>query len=227
MSAAVIDMAGVTRAVGRHGEIWAVKEASFMIHAGEFVAIMGPSGSGKTTLLSLLGLLDRPTSGTYLLQGVDVARLTERQRNVLRGTALGFVFQNSYLVASETVADNVALGLRVRGVAAHDRCHLVSEALDLVGLGETRDRRAGELSGGEKQRVAVARAVVTAPDILLADEPTGALDTTATTRLIDLFKRVNADGTTVVVVTHDPLVAKRADRVLEIGDGILRPTAAP
>ncbi|MDR2380172.1 MAG: ATP-binding cassette domain-containing protein [Bifidobacteriaceae bacterium] len=199
----------------------ALRDATGQIDAGEFVAVVGASGSGKTTLLSLLGLLDQPTSGEYWLAGIDVRSLSERQRNALRARRFGFVFQNSYLIGTETVADNVDLGLRVRGVPRSERHARTREALERVGLLDHIDRRAAALSGGEKQRVAVARALVSGPDVILADEPTGALDSVSTRQLVELLQAVNRSGTTVVVVTHDPLVAAAAGRRLEIQDGIL------
>lgn len=204
----------------------ALRDATVEIAKGRFVAIVGPSGSGKTTLLSILGLLDRPTSGTYWLAGREAALLDERERDRVRGTLLGFVFQNSYLVASETVGRTVSLGLRVRGVARRERDSRITAALDQVGLASMAGKRAGELSGGEKQRVAVARALVTAPHVILADEPTGALDGEATTRLIMLLRQISDEGTTVIVVSHDPLVAAAADEVLQIEDGTIRPREA-
>lgn len=220
-SAALTELDGITRSVGRRGEILALKDVTCSIRAGEFVAVVGSSGSGKTTLLSILGLLDRPTSGRYLLGGTDVAGLDECSRNEVRGRDLGFVFQNAYLIGAESAADNVALGLRVRGVPARERESLVRDVLERVGLARSADQRAGELSGGEKQRVAVARALVGAPRVILADEPTGALDTASTENLIELLAGINGSGTTVVVVTHDPLVAGAAGRVIEIVDGVI------
>lgn len=217
----MVELEGVTRRVGRRDEIVALRHATCTIGAGEFVAIVGPSGSGKTTLLSILGLLDRPSAGSYRLAGTEVTDLGERSRNELRARNLGFVFQNAFLVGSETAAENVGLGLRVRGVPRRDRERLVSEVLERVGLSHARNQRAAELSGGEKQRVAVARALVTAPQVILADEPTGALDSSSTELLVQLLRGINCSGTTIVVVTHDPIVATAASRVLEIVDGVL------
>ncbi|MDR0837311.1 MAG: ATP-binding cassette domain-containing protein [Propionibacteriaceae bacterium] len=217
----MIDLAHIRRVVGdAHGTV-ALSDATCRIVRGEFVAILGASGSGKTTLLSLLGLLDHPTSGTYLFDGQDVESLSEEQRNDLRGSRIGFVFQNSYLIAEDSVAENVALGLRVRGVPREERSRLVDEVLGHVGLAGFQDRVAGELSGGEKQRVALARALVGGPDVVMADEPTGALDSDSTHRLVELLRDVNLGGTTIVVVTHDPIVAEAADRVIEIVDGVV------
>jgi len=200
----------------------ALRDGTCQVMPGTFTAMVGTSGSGKTTLLSLLGLLDHPSDGRYLFDGVDVAGLSEAARNDLRGRRIGFVFQNSYLMAEESVADNVGLPLQVRGVPARQRAHLVDAALGQVGLSGFQNETAGGLSGGEKQRVAVARAIVGCPDVVLADEPTGALDTISSNRLICLLRDIASRGTAVVVVTHDPLVADAADRRIEIIDGETR-----
>jgi ABC-type lipoprotein export system ATPase subunit/ABC-type lipoprotein release transport system permease subunit len=218
----LVSLTGVSKTVA--GNIQALRDATTIIRPQDFVAIVGPSGSGKTTLLSILGLLDTTTTGEYLFDGVDVARLDEDGRNELRSRRVGFVFQNSYLNADESVAENVALGLRVRGVPSDEQLPLVAVELARVGLAGFEDRRAGDLSGGEKQRVSVARALVTAPDLLLADEPTGALDSDSTAALVALLGEISSQDTAVVVVTHDPIVGGAAARVLEIRDGVLRET---
>jgi|GEM_PF-213983 len=217
--APLVELRGVGRAIPGGG--FALRDATARIARGEYVAVVGPSGSGKTTLLSILGLLDTPTTGTYLFDGVDVGSLDEVSRNQLRGERIGFVFQNAYLMADDSVADNVGLPLRVRGMSARRRRRLVNAALVQVGLSGFQNARAGELSGGEKQRVAVARALVGAPDVILADEPTGALDADSTRRLVALLQQINRAGTTVIVVTHDPIVAAGATRQLVIVDGVL------
>jgi len=204
-----------------HSSAKALKNATCTIYRGEFVSIIGTSGSGKTTLLSILGLLDHPSSGTYLFDGVDVDSLDEKAQNAFRGHRIGFVFQNSYLVAEESTARNVGLGLRVRGVAPSRQGPIIDTRLRQVGLIESSEKTAGDLSGGEKQRAAVARALATSPEVILADEPTGALDADSTIKLIDLLRDINAIGTTVVVVTHDPLVAQAADRIIQIEDGVV------
>jgi macrolide transport system ATP-binding/permease protein len=217
----MIELVGVRKAIpGRPAEL-ALREVTVHIGRGEFVAIVGPSGSGKTTLLSILGLLERPTAGTLRFDGVDLSTLSEARRNRFRGERVGFVFQNSFVVAEQSVAINVALGLTVRGVERRETRRCIQAAVERVGLGEFLDRLAGDLSGGEKQRVALARALVTEPDIILADEPTGSLDVESTNALVALLRGVNQSGTTVVVVTHDPLVAAAADRRVELVDGIL------
>lgn len=221
MSAHAIVLRQIRREVS--GGAVALADATTEINSGEFAAIIGPSGSGKTTLLSILGLLDQPTSGKYLLCGNDVSLLSENQRNYIRGRQLGFIFQNSYLVATETVLSHVELGLRVRGVPLKARNHIATDVLHRVGLGDAISKQAGSLSGGEKQRVAVARALATSARLILADEPTGSLDQAATQNLIDLLHTVNDAGTTVVVVTHDPLVAASASQTYPLHSGVLHP----
>ena len=207
-------------------EQMALRDATVTINSGEFVAIVGASGSGKTTLLSLLGLLDHPSSGTYMLAGQDVSRLTEAERDKERGRRFGFVFQNSYVVPEQSVAENVDLGLRIQGVDQKNRESLVKDALDTVGLSRHAHRNAGTLSGGEKQRVALARALITNPDAILADEPTGALDSESSIRLVERLKKISETGVTVIIVTHDPLVAAAADRQITIEDGVATSPAA-
>ncbi|MCL2783080.1 MAG: ATP-binding cassette domain-containing protein [Propionibacteriaceae bacterium] len=223
----LFDLAGVRRVVSSGSrETVALVDATCQISVGTFTAVVGASGSGKTTLLSILGLLDRPTAGRYLFDGRDVGVLDETARDQLRGEQIGFVFQNSFLVAGESVADNVALGLRVRGVDSSQRAELVDDALQRVGLAGFQSRVAGDLSGGEKQRVAIARALVGRPSVILADEPTGALDSSTSGRLIQLLCDIAHTGTTVVVVTHDPVVAAAADQRIEIVDGVTKTVAA-
>jgi ABC-type lipoprotein export system ATPase subunit len=213
-------LVGVGKTIPRSSGL-ALRDATCAIARGEFVSIIGPSGSGKTTLLSILGLLDRPSTGAHTFDGVDVVDLGERERNRFRGHRIGFVFQNSYIIAEESVERNVGLGLRTRGVSWSQRKELIEAALGQVDLAGDMGKRAGDLSGGEKQRVAVARALVTSPEVILADEPTGALDSESTLNLIDLLRRINDQGTTVIVVTHDPLVAGAAHRTIRIEDGIV------
>lgn len=200
-------------------DTYALTDAQLSISPGEFVAIVGPSGSGKTTLLSILGLLARPDAGEYFLDGQNTASLSEADLDHLRATQVGFVFQNSFVIGEDTVLDNVALPLRTQGLPSADLEPRVTAAVRRVGLLDLMNRPAGDLSGGEKQRVAVARALVTEPKVLLADEPTGALDGSSSERLIELLNQISATGTTVVVVTHDPLVAGAADRQIALHDG--------
>ncbi|MGW2228501.1 ABC transporter ATP-binding protein [Streptomyces formicae] len=219
---AVID----TRSVGRtydavSGPVRALDAVSFEVRAGELVAIIGPSGSGKSTLLNILGLLDRPGEGTYLLDGVDTARLRERERTRLRAERIGFVFQAFHLVAHKPAGVNVVLPLVYNRVPRHERRHAAEQALTRVDLQHRMDALPHTLSGGEKQRVAIARATVHRPSLLLCDEPTGNLDTESTGMIMDHLAQLAAEGLAVVVVTHDLTVAARADRVLRVKDGRL------
>jgi putative ABC transport system ATP-binding protein len=189
------------------------------VKTGEHVAIMGPSGSGKSTLLYLLGCLDRPDSGSYFLDGRDVARLSDEELTGIRRNLIGFVFQSFHLVPRLTAAENVELPMVFAEVARAERRQRVAAALESVDQADRIDHRPDQLSGGERQRVALARAMVMSPRLLLADEPTGNLDTTSGRQILDLLDRLNDQGVTVVVVTHDPSVASRAERVIVLVDG--------
>jgi putative ABC transport system ATP-binding protein len=197
----------------------AVREIDFAVHRGESVAVMGASGSGKSTLLHLLGLLDRPTAGQLLVDGVDTASLTDDQLAVLRNRAIGFVFQSFNLVAGESALENVAAPLVYARVRRAERLERATEALVQVGLGDRMKHDPSRLSGGQRQRVAIARALVTRPQLLLADEPTGNLDTTAGSSILQLLAQLHAAGMTLVTITHDPGVAAMATRVLQLTDG--------
>jgi putative ABC transport system ATP-binding protein len=199
-------------------EVRALQAVSFAIARGEFVAIVGPSGSGKTTLLNLIGCMDAPTAGRLLIEGSEVQRLDERARTRVRRERLGFVFQHFGLVPTLTVAENVALPLLFARRSDPDR---VAALLEKTGLSHRRDHRPHELSGGEMQRVAIARALVNRPGLLLADEPTGNLDRGAGQSIIDLFQQLQAEGLTLVVVTHNPTLADAAHRRLDLADGRL------
>jgi putative ABC transport system ATP-binding protein len=194
------------------------------IHSGEWVAILGPSGSGKSTLLNIIGLLDQPDAGVYQLAGLDVSDLGDTRRAEIRNRHIGFVFQRFNLLARTSALDNVAAPLLYRGVRRSERTARARAALEQVGLAERADHDPGELSGGEVQRVAVARALVGDPTVLLADEPTGNLDAGSGAGILDLFARLHASGRTVLVITHDPGVAGRAQRRLLLHDGRLVPT---
>ena len=194
-------------------------DVSLHVEEGEYVAIMGPSGSGKSTLMNIVGCLDRPTSGTYELAGEDVLSLNENKLADVRLNQIGFVFQNFQLLPRMTALDNVALPLVYAGVRKKARRERAREALIRVGLEERVSFTPTQLSGGQKQRVAIARAMVNKPKILLADEPTGALDSKSSAQVMDLFAQLNAEGVTVVMITHDPGIAGHAKRVVDIFDG--------
>jgi putative ABC transport system ATP-binding protein len=196
-----------------------LKDVSLSVEEGEYVAIMGPSGSGKTTLMNIIGCLDKATSGSYLLDGEDVSRLKDKELSDLRLKSIGFVFQSFHLMPRETAGENVALPLSYAGVRKKERKIRAAKALERVGLEDRVQFRPTQLSGGQKQRVAIARAMVNQPRILLADEPTGALDSKSGEQIMDLFQKLNEEGVTVVMITHDAKIAARAKRVIHIIDG--------
>ena len=185
---------------------------------GEYLAIMGPSGSGKTTLMNIIGCLDAPTSGAYLLEGEDIAGLGDSKMSDVRLHSIGFVFQSFYLLSRQSAQDNVALPLLYAGVRRRERQEMARQALERVGLGDRTSFKPTQLSGGQCQRVAIARAIVNSPKILLADEPTGALDTKSGEQIMEIFQRLNEEGVTIVMITHEPVIAKRT---LHIRDGRL------
>ena len=201
-------------------EVRALNGASFSIQQGEMVAIMGPSGSGKSTLMSIIGCLDVPTAGSYTLDGVAVENMNESKLAEIRGRKIGFVFQQFNLLARTSALENVMLPLTYAGVSGRERNDLARKTLERVGLGDRTHHAPNELSGGQQQRVAIARALVNEPAILLADEPTGALDSKTGVEIMDLFQSLHKDGRQIVIlVTHDPYVARHADRIIKISDG--------
>ncbi len=208
---------------GTEAEVVALRGADLVVNRGEFVAIMGPSGSGKSTLMNLIGCLDTPTSGSYHCDGVDVSTLDAEALAALRRDKIGFVFQGFNLLTRMDALENVAMPLGYVGIPPAERRAKALAMLKAVGLGERAGHLPTELSGGQQQRVAIARALVNAPPILLADEPTGALDSKTGEEILTLFKRLRDDGHTVVLITHDAHVAEHADTVYEIRDGLLGP----
>ena len=203
-------------------EVHALQGISFKIEQGEFLSIMGPSGSGKSTCMNMIGCLDRPTSGLVEINGKETAKMTEKELAVLRNQTVGFVFQQYHLIASMNVLENVMLPLKYAHVEKAQRVERAKEALAAVGLGDRMKHRPHELSGGQKQRVAIARAMVTRPKILLADEPTGALDSATGKQVMELFTKINKEqGTTVIIVTHDPRLGESTKRCIKSLDGQL------
>lgn len=215
----VIELAGVTKTHAGSPPVTALHEATLAVAAGEFAAITGPSGSGKSTLLAIAGTLERPSAGTVRLAGQATENMPDRELCAIRATVIGFVFQQFHLVPWLTAADNVATALLYRGMSAGSRRRAAADALADVGLAHRAGHRPAELSGGECQRVAIARAMVGQPAALLADEPTGSLDTAAGQGVLTVLTDLNRRGTTVIVVTHAPEVAALADRIIRLRDG--------
>ena len=200
-------------------ETWALREVSLEVKAGEFVAIMGPSGCGKSTLLNILGLLSSPSEGTYMLDGKDVSTLSESDRIKLRKGALGFVFQSFNLIDELNVTENIELPLLYMNVPSKDRKEAIKKVIDRVAMGHRAKHYPAQLSGGQQQRVAIARAVVANPKLILADEPTGNLDSKNGKEVMELLKELHQEGTTIVMVTHSQRDASYADRIINLFDG--------
>ncbi len=215
----VLELETVTKSYGTDPPIRALQGVSFSVGAGELVAVAGPSGSGKSTLLHLMGTLERPTSGRVAITGLDVAALEDRELAAVRATRIGFVFQQFFLAEYSTILDNVADGLLYAGVAAAERREQAANALTAVGLGARLEARPPQLSGGERQRVAIARALVGAPAIVLADEPTGNLDSRTGAQIMALIEELNGNGATIVVITHEHAIASRCPRRIQLLDG--------
>ncbi|WP_184820499.1 ABC transporter ATP-binding protein [Jiangella mangrovi] len=222
----VVEMTGVGRMFPGPPRVEAVKDVDLTVAEGEYLSIIGPSGSGKSTLLHLLGLLDRPSHGTYRLDGVDVSTLSERRRTRVRGERIGFVFQAFHLLPHRTVLENVELAMIYLRVPRRERTARATATLERVGLGHRLDFDPITLSGGERQRVAIARALVAQPSLLLADEPTGNLDSGNAASVLDLFDELHAEGLTLAVITHDDGVSARAQRRVRIVDGVMSDVAA-
>jgi putative ABC transport system ATP-binding protein len=203
-------------------EVHALRGVNVTINSGEFVAIMGPSGSGKSTLMNMIGCLDTPTAGRYQLDGIEVASLDDNNLSAVRARKLGFVFQQYMLLPRQTALANVEMPMVYRGIPANERKRRATVALELVGMGNRLDHRPNELSGGQQQRVAIARALAGSPSVILADEPTGALDSTTSEEIMLTLQQLNRDqGLTIIIVTHEADIAAYADRIVTIRDGVV------
>jgi putative ABC transport system ATP-binding protein len=219
---AIAELRGAGRSFPGVPAVEALRPTTLRLDEGDYVTVVGPSGSGKSTLLNVLGLLDRPSAGTYLLDGVDTGTMSERHLTAIRGQWIGFVFQSFHLLAYRSALENVALAGLYAGVTSRERFERADDLLARVGLAHRRDALPALMSGGERQRVAIARAVSHRPRILLCDEPTGALDSVSGANILTLLDELHADGLTLVVITHDLDVAARGTRRLAIRDGVVR-----
>jgi putative ABC transport system ATP-binding protein len=223
---AVIALRGAGRTYPGPPPVTALHPTDLELHEGDYVAVVGPSGSGKSTLLNVLGLLDRPSCGTYELDGADTAEMRERDRTALRGRNIGFVFQSFHLLPLRTALENVMLAQVYSGAARTRRRQAAAQALEQVGLGHRMHALPTTLSGGERQRVAIARALVNRPRLVLCDEPTGNLDSATAATVLSILDALSEEGMTLMVITHDPLVAARAKRQVTLSDGVLREETA-
>ena len=223
MNSNMIEMKNITKSYEMGTQVvHALRGVDLAIEEGEFVAIMGPSGSGKSTLMNMIGCLDVPNSGIYTLNGIDVSTLSDDEQARIRNRRIGFVFQQFNLLPRTSALKQVALPLMYAGYGRSERNARARQVLEQVGLGDRIDHRPDELSGGQQQRVAVARALVVEPNIILADEPTGNLDSKTGDEILDLFAELNGQGMTIITITHDPEVAERTDRIITLRDGAIR-----
>jgi len=219
---ALLELNGISKSYAIGGEVvHALRSITLKIEKGEYVALMGPSGSGKSTLMNILGCLDSPTGGTYILNGKEASKMTENELADIRNKEIGFIFQTFNLIPRSTALDNVALPLVYAGVKKDDRIARAQKSLEDVGLSDRATHKPNELSGGQRQRVAVARALVNHPSILLADEPTGNLDSKTSYEIMNLFEEIHRKGNTVIVVTHEEDIARHAHRIIRIKDGLV------
>ena len=222
MSTPIIDIKGITRDFQLGSEtVYVLKGIDLLINKGEYVALMGPSGSGKSTLMNILGCLDTPTSGSYILNGKQVSEMHDDELAEIRNKEIGFVFQTFNLMPRTTALDNVALPMVYAGFSKDDRNKRATEVLNQVGLSDRMDHKPNQLSGGQRQRVAVGRALVNKPSIILADEPTGNLDSKTSIEIMKLFGEIHANGNTVILVTHEEEIAAHAHRIIRLRDGII------
>ncbi|GKU26281.1 ABC transporter ATP-binding protein [Clostridium folliculivorans] len=217
-----IQLRGISKSYGnKNSSFTALKDINLCVEKGEMIAIMGPSGSGKTTLLNIMGLMDKPTVGNYILDGEDTLKFNNSKLSKFRNKNIAFIFQNFALVNNETVVDNVLMPLNFRRLSASDKKKRVMDAIESVGLSDKIKSKINELSGGQKQRVAIARAIAADTDIILADEPTGALDRDTGKDILDKLRTLNKEGKTIIIITHDITVAEYCDRTIYIEDGRL------